>query len=302
MFSLAHISDVHLGPLPAIRRRELISKRITGYVNWRRNRMNSHQPATMARLLEHLKSQNPDHVAVTGDLVNLGLPAEIENARDWLLGLGNPRNVSIVCGNHDAYVPNSLSLALERWQEWVIGDDGQPVSGEAGFPSVRTRDGVSLISCNSARASLPFLATGYFRLAQANRLAEILRREREAGHCRVVLIHHPPAARSTQFHKRLVGARLFRRIIAQEGAELVLHGHTHLASTAWIDGPRAAVPVIGVPSGAQAPGGQRPAARYNLFAIERNRDAWSITMREFGYGESGPDIKALSNRLLVRSD
>ena len=38
MFRLAHISDVHLGPLPPVTYRQLASKRITGYINWQRNR------------------------------------------------------------------------------------------------------------------------------------------------------------------------------------------------------------------------------------------------------------------------
>ena len=38
MFRLAHISDVHLGPLPDVTYRELASKRMVGYVNWQRNR------------------------------------------------------------------------------------------------------------------------------------------------------------------------------------------------------------------------------------------------------------------------
>ncbi|RVC83466.1 metallophosphoesterase, partial [Mesorhizobium sp. M4A.F.Ca.ET.022.05.2.1] len=38
MFRLAHISDVHLGPLPGVTYRELASKRVVGYVNWQRNR------------------------------------------------------------------------------------------------------------------------------------------------------------------------------------------------------------------------------------------------------------------------
>ena len=33
------ISDIHLGPLPDFPLRKLFSKRITGYVNWRRNRI-----------------------------------------------------------------------------------------------------------------------------------------------------------------------------------------------------------------------------------------------------------------------
>ena len=38
MFRLAHLSDVHLGPLPDVAYRDLVSKRMLGYVNWQRNR------------------------------------------------------------------------------------------------------------------------------------------------------------------------------------------------------------------------------------------------------------------------
>ncbi|TIO72439.1 MAG: metallophosphoesterase, partial [Mesorhizobium sp.] len=34
MLRLAHISDVHLGPLPDVTYRDLASKRVLGYVNW----------------------------------------------------------------------------------------------------------------------------------------------------------------------------------------------------------------------------------------------------------------------------
>ena len=35
---------------------------------------------------------------------------------------------------------------------------------------------------------------------------------------------------------------------ARYGVELILHGHDHVDSTMWIDGPTAAIPAIGVPS------------------------------------------------------
>ena len=38
MFRLAHLSDIHLGPLPELSFRELASKRVTGWYNWQRNR------------------------------------------------------------------------------------------------------------------------------------------------------------------------------------------------------------------------------------------------------------------------
>ncbi|MEZ5801820.1 MAG: metallophosphoesterase [Nitratireductor sp.] len=143
------------------------------------------------------------------------------------------------------------------------------------------------------------MATGYFRSSQAKALRAILKEEGAAGNCRVILIHHPPSSRATAWHKRLVGASLFRRVIAAEGAELILHGHTHLASITAIPGKTVAVPVIGVPSAAQAPGGKRPAARYNLFSIVRKQEKWEITMDEYGYGQSSAEVEHLARHRLA---
>ena len=54
---LAHISDVHLGPLPKVKRSELFSKRITGYVNFRRNRMNADQPEFTAPVWDYFDNR-----------------------------------------------------------------------------------------------------------------------------------------------------------------------------------------------------------------------------------------------------
>lgn len=296
MFRLIHLSDVHLGPMPPVRRRQLMSKRITGYVNWRRNRIATHQPEVLLKLLDDAKARNADHLAVTGDLINLGLDLEIEAAREWLELLGTPRDVTVVCGNHDAYVPGALKRSLAAWQPWCAGDDGASVEGPDDYPILRRRGEISIIGCNSARASLPFLATGYFRGAQARRLAEILEQEKQAGQCRIVLIHHPPVKGAASRHKRLNGQSLFRKAIAAHGAELVLHGHTHVDSIHRIPGPEGGVAVVGVPSGAQAPMDKvrKPAARYNLFNIARGPRGWSIAMQEFGYAGPGAGVTLIA--------
>ena len=77
MFRLAHISDVHLGPLPALTFLELFSKRITGFVNWHRNRRRHLFTNTLDIVLDDIERQNPDHLAITGDLVNLASSLEI---------------------------------------------------------------------------------------------------------------------------------------------------------------------------------------------------------------------------------
>ena len=59
MYRLAHLSDIHLGPLPALSLRELASKRVTGYVNWHRNRRRSMFGDTLTDLVLDLKYHQP---------------------------------------------------------------------------------------------------------------------------------------------------------------------------------------------------------------------------------------------------
>ena len=93
MFVLAHLSDPHLGPLPRPRMRELASKRFLGYVNWCHGRDAIHRVEAIEAITADLRHERPDHVAVTGDLVNIALPSEFERARQWLESLGSPSDV-----------------------------------------------------------------------------------------------------------------------------------------------------------------------------------------------------------------
>src|SRR5437016_8646903 len=104
MFVLAHLSDPHLGPLPTPRLRDLAGKRAFGFINWHRNRRHRHLPYVLDILTRDLAAAAPDHIAVTGDLVNIALAAEFPPARQWLARLGTPEHVTLVPGNHDAYV------------------------------------------------------------------------------------------------------------------------------------------------------------------------------------------------------
>lgn len=296
MFRLAHISDVHLGPLPDVSFRQLASKRITGYVNWRINRHHQHGAGTVGDIVGGIAASNASHTAVTGDLINLGLDSEIDQARDWLFMLGNPLNVSVVPGNHDAYVPGAFARACEAWQPWMDGDEPAPRAHM--FPYLRVRGNVALIGVSSARASAPFMATGYFRNRQALALASLLHEAARRGLCRVILIHHPPVHRATAFHKRLVGIDKFQQVVRENGAELVLHGHTHLPTLTWIPGGGSRVPVVGVSAAGQAPGGIRPAAQFNILDFDGSPGNWRISLERHGLGGPEPGIAHLSSEQL----
>ena len=289
-FTLAHLSDVHLGPLPAVSARELLSKRLTGYVNWHRNRAGAMAGTTLDRITEAIGKVGADHVAVTGDMTNLALDAEIRAAAAWLEGLGAPDHVSIVPGNHDAYVRGALDRAFAAWAPWMRGDDGHAPRRNEAFPFIRRRGPVAIIGLSSAIATPVFFAAGRLEAKQARNLEHALRAAGEEGLFRIVLIHHPPVRGATPPRKRLYGIGLFQNAVARHGAELVLHGHTHRAQRHLIEGPEGArVPVIGVPAAGQAPGGAAPAGAFNLFDIHRSGNGWHCAMRQWSATtETGP--------------
>ena len=299
MFTLAHISDIHLGPMPEITYRELASKRITGYINWQRNRVRALGSRVREALQDDLERQCPDHIAVTGDLVNLALDAELTIATAWLKTLGTPYDVSVVPGNHDAYVPGSLAKACRIWGPWMRNDGSNADPEPGDFPYLRLRENVAIIGVNTARATAPFMATGYFGATQAHRLAQMLDETGENGLFRVVLIHHPPVRRITTRLKRLFGIGLFQEVVRRHGAELVLHGHTHEASLHHIAGPSRSVPVVGVSAVAQGYGGRRPAARFNLFTINGGPGEWSCRMEARGITDHACSIGTIGHRNLL---
>src|SRR2546430_17596700 len=90
MFVLAHLSDPHLGPLPTPRLAELVGKRATGFLNWRRKRRLIHRGDVLARIVADLKAQAAGPIAGTGDLVNISLPVEYPAARPWPPPLRSP--------------------------------------------------------------------------------------------------------------------------------------------------------------------------------------------------------------------
>jgi len=281
VFTLAHLSDVHLAPLPRPRIGELVNKRITGYINWLRGRRFVHDRAVLERLVDDLKEQAPDHIAITGDIANIALEEEFVRGRRWLQQLDSFKNVSFVPGNHDAYVRQAVRYA-PQWAPYMTGDDGA-----VGFPYVRRRGPVALIGLSTAVATAPFMATGRLGPNQLAALTALLNRTMAEGLFRVILIHHPPVSEA-KAHKRLTDAAGFLSVIAAHGAELLLHGHDHLHMLNWLDGPGGTrVPAVGVPSASAAPGTAHDAAAYNLYRIGGAPGAWTCTMTSRGIAAGG---------------
>ena len=289
MFLLAHLSDVHLAPLPTPDFKELLSKRGLGYLNWLRKRRAIHRADALAAVVADLKAQRPDHIAVTGDLVNLSLSNEFAPARAWLEALGAPDRATFVPGNHDCYVRAAADHAARDWGDYMRGDNGET------FPFVRRHGGVALIGLSTALPTLPFAATGRLGEEQLGRLGKVLAALKQTF--RVVLLHHPPVG-GNRF-RRLTDAPALREVLRQHGAELVLHGHLHESSLVWLSGPREGIPCIGAPSASGSPSYKDDPAGYNLFEIDGEPGAWHCQMIARGISRADGTIGETSRQLLT---
>ncbi len=284
-YLLAHLSDAHIGPLPRPRKRDLLGKRFTGFVNWRR-RGRLHDMAVLAALVADLRERAPDHVAMTGDILNIGLPAEFPFARAWLETLGSSEAVSFVPGNHDAYVRSSLPHLASTFAPWVsqgglseVGvADGLPFA----FPYLRRRGPLALIGLSSAIPTAPLLASGALGPVQRAGLARLLDETGRQGLVRVVMVHHPPHATGARRGRGLRDAAAFEAVIAAHGADLVIHGHNHRTSVAHLPGPRGPVPVVGVPSCSAVPGTHGHLAAYHLYRFDPGERGVTVTAERRG--------------------
>jgi 3',5'-cyclic AMP phosphodiesterase CpdA len=256
-FKLAHLSDPHLPPLPKARLSELAGKRALGYLNWTRNRRKYYRREVLDALVSDMQAQAPDHIA------------EFAPARQWLTSVGEPHLVTAIPGNHDAYVRRTQHRFVEAFGEYLAGDEA---SANSAFPFVRRRGPIALIGLSSAVPTAPLMATGTLGRAQIEALEQILTALSAEQAFRVLLVHHP--LRSDSRPKRLTDSAKLLALLKKHGVELILHGHDHIHSTMWFEGPDGKIPSIGVPAASALARGRHPAAAYNLYAIERDGNTW----------------------------
>jgi 3',5'-cyclic AMP phosphodiesterase CpdA len=291
-FKLAHLSDPHLPPLPRARLSELAGKRALGYLNWTRNRRKYYRREVLDALVADMQAQSPDHIAVTGDLVNLALEAEFEPAQAWLKSVGEPHLVTTIPGNHDAYVRKTRHRFVESFGDYLSSDEA---SGNA-FPFLRRRGPIALIGLSSAVPTPPLMATGTLGRGQREALERVLTNLAGEDAFRVLLVHHP--LRSDSRPKRLTDSKPLLALLKKHGVDLVLHGHDHVHSTMWFDGPDGKIPSIGVPAASALARGRHPAAAYNLYEIERDGNGWRCEQISRGI-DSDMRIKEIRRTRLI---
>jgi len=262
---------------------------VTGFLSWTFRRNAIHGGTVLDSLTADLRETAPDHIVVTGDIINISLPDEYTLAQAWLRNLGPPEHVTAIPGNHDAYVPIEWQRSIGLWADYMggappgEGGNERPVHSDEDFPFVRLRGPLALIGVSTACPMPPFSAAGRVGERQLGELEQRLRDLGRMGLFRVVLIHHPPFDGPAQRRKGLHDSAAFRAVIAEVGAELILHGHTHRSGLGKLPTPDGFAPVIGVPSAsAKYPHYGRGHGQYHLYRIERDGNGWRIDVEVRG--------------------
>lgn len=259
--------------------RAITLKRLVSGLAWRRKR-HHHRPDVLRAIVADIAAAAPDHTVVTGDLTNFSTEAEFAAAAGWLSSLGAPEAVTVSPGNHDALVGSASLVRFGPWRSWLGDDDGQT------FPFVRCRGPIAFLNLSSAVSTAVHSAQGRLGEAQIARLAHALKAAGEAGLCRVVLIHHPVADGVVSTRKALIDQAELGQVLAECGAELILHGHAHRTALSAVSGPAGPIPVLGVPSASMAPG-HGEAARWHLIEICRLANEFQIDVAVRGVGTDG---------------
>lgn len=290
MTILAHITDVHLPPVPRPNILQLSVKQTLGYMNWLRERQRHHDGEVLSLMREDLLNQEVSHILCSGDVVNIALAAEFEQALVWIRSLGASDHVSFTPGNHDYYGRQASALGLAKFAHYMSSDERGRALGGADWPQspfVRVINDAAIIGVNSGIETPPFKAFGKIAPTTLEKLGRILQEAKEVGLYRCLMLHHPPLSSMTGVHRGLKNADEFERLIVNAGAEIVLYGHNHRyarQSLTTIDGDCA---MISTPSFSMAAGQRYDAARYNLIRFERADGAWRTELIGRGIDKSG---------------
>ncbi len=289
VYTIAHLSDLHVTPVRVTNPFALSNKRILGWLSWTLRRQQEYRPEVLQTLISDLHQQPHNSVVVTGDITNISLADEFPAAVPWLQQLGSPENVFIIPGNHDAYISMPYERSWKHWEAYLQSDsefqttastlqpeqrgnegEGQTHDDGVQFPTVRIRGPVVFIGLNTAFPPAAWhAANGSVGPQQLTRLEQLLQQFAATDLCRVVLIHHPPDE-EIEARRRLTDTAAFCDVLRKTGAELVLHGHLHKTVRRTIPGPTQPIPVIGVRSSSAIGHQARRRAQYHLYHIERN--------------------------------
>lgn len=275
MIRVAHVSDLHVLSRTGARWRQIVfNKRITGYANLLLHRGRVFRPQYLAAVLSAAAAQ-ADHLVVTGDITNLALEHEYQEASALLEEAARQTEVTVVPGNHDIYLP---SVARERrfshhFHPFLHSDLPELACAvPAGrFPVVKLRQGLAIIGLSSGVPRPPFVSAGRLGGGQLRALEAVLAHPEVRRRTPVVLVHHPPVdgrPRVLQLRDGLVDAAALRSELKDRDHGVLLFGHLHRRVRCRLRTQAGALEVIGASGAALDHPDPSVRAGFNLYRFE----------------------------------
>ena len=278
LIRIAHISDLHVLSSTGAHWRDIIfNKRLTGYANLILRRGRVHRREYLLAVLSAAVAR-ADHLVVTGDITNLSLEHEYEEARALLDEAAQRTEVTVVPGNHDIYLPSThRRRRFPHYFNQFLQSDLPELARDlpAGrFPCVKLRGRMATIALSSGVPRPPFIAAGYVGHAQLEAFETVLAHPEVQRRTLIVLIHHPPVdtrLRITQLRDGLVDAAALRRSLARLTGGLVLFGHLHVRVRCELPTPSGKLDVIGASGAALDHPDSSVRAGFNLYEFDGDR-------------------------------
>ncbi len=275
MIRIAHVSDLHvLSRTGAQWRRIIFNKRLTGYANLILRCGRVHRRDYLLAVLSAAVAR-ADHLVVTGDITNLSLEHEYEEARALLDEASRRTEVTVVPGNHDIYLPSThrrrrFPHHFNRFLQSDLPELARDLPAGR-FPCVKLHGRVAIIALSSGVPRPPFIAAGYVGHAQLEAIEAVLAHPEVRKRTSIVLIHHPPVdtrPRIAQLRDGLVDAAALRSSLARLPRGLVLFGHLHVRVRCGLPTSSGKLDVIGASGAALDSPDMSVRAGFNLYEFD----------------------------------
>lgn len=236
---IGHLSDIHVPAIQSLPLRDVFSKRITGFLNFKLKRQKEYDVRVLQTAVQRLIEARVELVIISGDLTNLAYRQEFERAYTLLQPLSDARIPWLVVpGNHDRY----LSSAIDgRMEEIFANHLGDSLSDVDAYPWLSFQPGATIIGLNSAVANAPFQAWGHVSDQQLHAVEAATARIQSAAQPIVLVVHHhlgKAPNKDNDTNRNLRNSDAVLALAQKLGVQLVLHGHNHFLDIRDMNGVR----------------------------------------------------------------
>lgn len=222
---IVHLSDIHVWRY-AFNPFRLLNKRAIGMVGLVVRRARKFRLERLHAVVERVRSLDPDHIVITGDLTTTALGDEFRSARSALADLlADPERVTVIPGNHDRYTAGAMRN--RHFEEW-FGE----FAPARHYPWLRHLDGdTAIMGLDATRSHIA--PTGRLPEEQLNRARALVPDHSLRPRRLIVACHYPVAAPPVYARelakKRMKNAAEVKAWLSKIGPHLFCCGHVHAA-------------------------------------------------------------------------